>query len=128
MGANANLVILMGNLTRDPELKYLGSGAAVVDFGIAVNERFKQGDNWTERTNFIDCTAFGKTAENLSEYCSKGSPVHVIGSLRTESWEKDGQKRSKLKVIADRVQFLSSKGERRTQTERQEEPSDDLWQ
>jgi single-strand DNA-binding protein len=109
--ASYNRVVLMGNLTRDPELRYIPSGAAVTDVGLAVNDRRKnaQGE-WVEETTFIDITLWGRTAEVASEYLSKGSPVLIEGRLKFEQWEKDGQKRSKLKVVGERMQMLGSPG------------------
>lgn len=111
--ASFNKVILMGNLTRDPEMRYLPSNMAVVQIGIAVNERFKnkQTDQWEDRANFIDCEGFGRTAENINQYFQKGKPILIEGKLRLDQWEKDGQKRSKLKVIIDRFEFVGSRGD-----------------
>lgn len=107
---NINVVALSGNLTRDPELRSLPSGMAVCEFGLAVNERFKSGTTgeYEERPNFFDITVWGKQGENCAKYLTKGRPVALNGKLRFESWEKDGQKRSKVKVVADNVQFLNS--------------------
>ena len=106
-----NRVMLMGNLTRDVELKYLPSGAACADLGIAVNEKRKQGEQWIDGVNFFDVTLFGKTAEVASQYLSKGSPIFIEGRLKFEQWEKDGQKRSKVKVIGERMQMIGGKGD-----------------
>lgn len=104
---NFNKVILVGRLTRDVEVKYLGSGMAVTDLGLAVNHTYRRQDGETvEETCFIDCTVWGKQAESCSQYLSKGRGVLVEGRLKLETWETDGQKRSKHKVSADRVQFL----------------------
>jgi single-strand DNA-binding protein len=107
--ASLNKVFLMGNLTRDPELRYAPNGTAVARFGLAVNtQRAGQGDDRKEEVCFVDIVAFGRQAETASEYLSKGRPVLVEGRLQWQSWEgKDGQKRSKHEVIADRVQFMS---------------------
>lgn len=107
--ANLNRVFLMGNLTRDPELRYTPSGTAVTTLGLAVNNRFKRGEEQVEDTLFIDVTVWGKSAENCTEYLSKGSPVMVEGRLKYRTWEaQDGQKRSKVDVTALSVQFLPS--------------------
>jgi single-strand DNA-binding protein len=107
--ANYNKVILMGNLTRDPELRYAASGTAIASFGLAVNRRYKQDDDWKEETCFVDIAVFGRQAENCSEYLSKGSPVLIDGRLNYRKWEtEDGQNRSKLDVVANIVQFLPS--------------------
>jgi len=112
--ASYNRVILMGNLTRDPELRYLPNNTPVCDFGLAVNDRFqnKQTQQWEDRANFVDCSAFGRTAENISKFFAKGRPIFLEGKLRFEQWEdrQSGQKRSKLKVVIDNWQFVDSKG------------------
>ena len=107
--ASYNRCVLIGNVTRDPELKHIPSGLAVVDLGLAINHRRKQGDEWVEEVDFIDVTLFGRTAEIVAEYCTKGSPLFVEGRLKLEQWEKDGEKRSKLKVIGENIQLLGSK-------------------
>ncbi len=110
--ASFNKVLLMGNLTRDPELRYTASGAAVASFGIAVNRKFKQGDEWKDDVCFVDITVWGKQGENCAEYLSKGRPVFIEGYLRFSSWEGDGgQKRNKLDVTANTVQFLGGRGD-----------------
>ena len=107
--ASYNRVILVGNLTRDPELRYIPSGTAVSDIGLAVNDRIKRGDQWVDETTFVDITMWGRTAEVANEYLSKGSPVLIEGRLKLDSWEKDGQKRSKLRVVCERMQMLGSR-------------------
>ena len=107
--ASFNRVILVGNLTRDPELRYIPSGTAVSDIGLAVNDRVKRGDQWVEEPVFVDVTLWGRTAEIANEYLSKGSPVLVEGRLKLDRWEKDGQKHSKLKVIGERLQMLGAR-------------------
>jgi single-strand DNA-binding protein len=107
-----NRVCISGNLTRDPELKALPSGTSVLELGVAVNDRRKNQDGeWEDYPNYVDCSLFGKRAESLSKYLSKGQKVTIAGKLHYSSWEKDGQKRSKLSVIADDVEFMSRKGE-----------------
>ncbi len=107
--ANYNRVILMGNLTRDVELRHLQNGTAVADVSIAVNERKKTASGeWIEETSFFDVTMWGRTAEVASQYMSKGKPMLIEGRLRQERWEKDGQKRSKVKIICDKMQMLGS--------------------
>lgn len=105
---NINRVTLTGNLTRDPELRTTGGGTSVCDLGIAVNEREKRNDEWQDRANFFNVTVWGAMAENCEKYLSKGSPVAIDGRLRFESWEKDGEKKSTVKIVASAVQFLSS--------------------
>jgi single-strand DNA-binding protein len=107
--ASYNRVILMGNLTRDPELRYIPSGTAVSDVTIAVNDRVKRNDQWIDETSFVDVTLWSRDAEIASEYLSKGSPVLIEGRLRQERWEKDGQKHSKLKVVCDRLRLVGSR-------------------
>jgi len=111
--SNYNRVILMGRLTRDVELRYLQSGMAVTDIGLAVTDRRKNANGeWIEETTFVDVTAWGRTAEVMSEYLSKGSPVFIEGRLKLDSWEgQDGQKRSKLKVVCDRMQLIGGRGQ-----------------
>ena len=110
--ASFNRVMLMGNLTRNPELKYTPSGSAVADLGLAVNESFKNKAGETiEQTCFVDVVAWGRQAETAAEYLKKGSPVFVEGRLQFDQWEsQQGEKRSKLRVRAERVQFLSAGG------------------
>src|SRR5262245_36782295 len=109
--ASFNRVILLGNLTRDIEIRYLQSGMAVADVGLAVNDRRKnQAGEWVEETTFVDVTMWGRTAEVAGEYLSKGSPILIEGRLKLEQWEKDGQKRSKLSVVCERMQMVGSKG------------------
>jgi single-strand DNA-binding protein len=108
--ANFNKVLLIGNLTRDPQLSYLPSQTAVVDFGLAVNRRWtgKDGEK-KEETCFVDCTSFGRPAETINKYLTKGRPVFVEGRLTFNSWTaQDGTKRSKLKVTVENFQFLGS--------------------
>ena len=108
--ASYNKVILMGNVTRDPELRRLDSGTSVCDIGVAVNEVWKDKDgNQREQTTFVDVVAWARQAETCAEYLRKGSPVLIDGRLQLDEWEKDGEKRSKLRVRADRVQFLGGK-------------------
>jgi len=110
--ASFNRVILLGNLTRDPELRYIPSGTPVCDIGLAVNDRRKNADGeWVEETTFVDVTLWARTAEVASEYLSKGSPVLIEGRLKLDSWEtSDGQKRSKLRVVCERMQMVGPRG------------------
>jgi single-strand DNA-binding protein len=105
--ANLNKVLLMGNLTRDPEVKYTPKGTAVGDLAIAINDSYKAQDGTIKETvTYVDIEVWGRQAETCKQYLTKGRPVFVEGQLRLDQWEQDGQKRSKLKVRADRVQFL----------------------
>lgn len=109
--ASYNRVILVGNLTRDIELKYTQGGTAVAEMGLACNEKRKSpSGEWIEEVTFVDVTLWGKTAENAQKYIGKGSSALVEGRLKLDTWEKDGKKQYKLKVVADKLQFLSSKG------------------
>ncbi len=107
--ASLNKVFLIGNLTRDPEVRYLPSGAAVADLRLAVNRKYKnqQGEE-KEETCFVSASAWGRQAETCGQYLSKGSPILIEGRLRYEEWEKDGQKNNRLTVNAERVQFMGS--------------------
>ena len=108
--ASYNRVILVGNLTRDPELRYIPSGTAVSEIGLAVNDRVKKEGQWTDETTFVDVTLWARTAEIANEYLSKGSNILIEGRLKFDSWENnEGQKRSKLRVVADRMQMLGSR-------------------
>lgn len=109
---SVNTVVLMGNLTRDPELRYTGGGVAVCDLSLALNYTKGKGDQKTEEVSFIDVTAFSKNAENAGEYLKKGRQVIIEGRLQQERWEDKttNQKRSKVKVIAERITFVG-KGE-----------------
>lgn len=105
-----NRVILVGNVTRDPEFKLLASGTSVCELGIAVNDRFKNGKGeWVDDTTFVDVTLWGRTAEVAKEFLTKGAPVLIEGRLKLDTWEKDGQKRSKLKVNGEKMQMLGSR-------------------
>jgi len=107
--ASYNKVILMGNLTRDPEVRYANSGTAIVKFGLAVNRRFQDAEgNWQEEPTFVDITMFGKRGEAFSRFHQKGKPAFLEGSLRFDTWDdkQSGQKRSKLYVVADNWEFV----------------------
>ncbi len=112
MAGSYNKVLLMGNLTRDPEVKHTSNNRAVVNFGLAVNHRYKTADGERrEEVTFIDCEAWGFTAENIGKFFAKGRPIFVEGRLKLDTWEdrNDGSKRSKLKVVIDNFQFIDSK-------------------
>ena len=108
--ASFNRVVLVGNLTRDVELRYTPQGTAVTDVGLAVNERVKPNDQWVDEANFFDVTMWGRLAEIAGEYLSKGSSVLIEGRLKQDSWEQDGKKRSKVKVVAEKMQMLGGRG------------------
>ncbi len=107
--ASYNRVVLMGNLTRDPELRYISSGTAVSEIGLAVNDRVKKNDQWVDEATFVDVTLWGRTAEVANEYLSKGSNILIEGRLKYDTWEKDGQKRSKLRVVAEKMQMVGGR-------------------
>ena len=108
--ANYNKVIMVGNLTRDPQMSYLPSQTPVVEFGLAVNRKWKgQDGQQKEETCFVDCRCYGKQAEVFNQYMSKGRPVLIEGRLQYDTWEgKDGTKRSKHRITVERFQFLGS--------------------
>lgn len=124
--ASFNKVILVGNLTRDPELKYTPSGASVCEFGLAVSRTWfdKKANEKKEETAFVDLVAWGRTGEVINEYCHKGSPILVEGYLKLESWKdkESGANRSKLKVVVESMQLLGSKS--KSQAPRGEESQD----
>ncbi len=113
MAGNLNKVFLMGNLTRDIELKHTPSNnTAVANIGIAVNRKFRAGDENREETTFVDCEAWGRTAEVMQQYLRKGRPVLIEGRLKLDQWQdKDGNNRSKMKVVVENFQFVDSRGD-----------------
>lgn len=106
--SNINQVIITGNLTRDPELRNTSGNFSVLSFTVACNDRRKNGDQWEDVPNFFDVVVFGNRADALARFLRKGAKVAVLGKLRWSQWEKDGQKRSKIDVIASDVEVLSS--------------------
>lgn len=104
-----NSVSIVGRLTRDAELKYTPAGMAISNFSIAVNRSRKNGDQWVEEANFFDINLFGKSAENLKPYLVKGQQVAINGELRQDRWEKDGQKFSRVNIIANNIQLVGSR-------------------
>lgn len=111
MARSFNQVVLMGNLTRDPELRQIPSGQSVCSFSLALNRSYKSSDGeWQEATDFVDVVAWAALGERVAQYVTKGRPVLVNGRLQSRSWEQDGQKRSKLEVVAQDVTFLGSRG------------------
>lgn len=105
-----NVVHLVGNLGADPELRVSAGGTAILKLRVATTERVKKGENWEDHTEWHSCTAFGKRAEGLAKFLTKGSKVAVTGKLRTSSYEKDGEKRYRTEIIADDVEPCGSKG------------------
>ncbi len=112
-----NRVVITGNLTRDAELRQTAGGTAVLGLGVAVNDRRRnpQTGEWEDVPNFIDCQLFGARAEGLARYLVKGTKVAIEGKLRFSQWERDGQKRTKLEVIVDEIEFMSSRQQQQPQ-------------
>ena len=111
MARSFNQVTLMGNLTRDPELRNTPSGQSVCNFGLALNRSYKNAEGeWVEATDFVDIVAWGPLGERVAQYLTKGRPALVAGRLQSRSWEQDGQKRSKVEVNAHDVTFLGGPG------------------
>lgn len=119
-----NKVFISGHVTREPELRRTSGGMAILSFSVAVNDRRKSQETgeWEDYANFVDCTMFGNRAESVSNYITKGSKVAIEGKLRWSQWERDGQKRSKLEVIVDELEFMS-KGESKPKPKPQEQGS-----
>lgn len=113
--ASFNKVILIGNLTRDPQVKYTTGGTAVTEIGLAVNRRWldKQSNQWKDETTFVDVTLWGRTAEIAGEYLAKGRPVLIEGRLQLDTWDdrESGQKRSKLRVVGENMTMLGSRND-----------------
>ena len=107
--ASYNRGVLVGNLTRDVDLRYTPSQTAVTDIGLAVNDRVKRNNEWVDETTFVDVTLWGRQAEVANEYLSKGAPVLIEGRLKLDTWEQEGQKRSKLRVVGEKMQMLGSR-------------------
>src|SRR5271168_1544362 len=110
--ASVNRVTLIGNLTRDPQLKYLPNQTAVAEFGIAMNRKFKSASGEDrEEVTFVDCSAFGRTGEVINQYFQKGKPIFIEGRLKYDSWEdkQGGGKRSKMSVVVENFQFVGGK-------------------
>lgn len=110
MARSVNQVILLGNLTRDPDLRQTPSGQSVCSFSLALNRSYKdQNGDWQEATDYVDCVCWAQLAERVSQYLSKGRRVLVQGRLQSRNWEQDGQKRSKVEVLANDVTFLDGR-------------------
>lgn len=124
MAVNINRVVISGNLTRDPDEKRTQGGTCILEMGVAVNDRRKnsQTGEWEDYANFIDCVMFGKRAESVAQYLEKGTAVMIDGKLRYESWERDGQKRGKVRVIVDEISFSNKRGQ---QQQPDPEPADE---
>ncbi|MFA6687974.1 MAG: single-stranded DNA-binding protein [Sphaerochaetaceae bacterium] len=108
MANDLNVVALVGRLTRESELRYTNGGSAVCRFSIAVNRRKRSGDKWEDEVSYFDCALFGKSAESMNQYLEKGRQVSIIGELRQNRWEQDGQSRSKVEIFVNSLQLLGS--------------------
>lgn len=117
-----NTVAIAGNVTRDAELKYTNSGAAVCEVSVAVNDKYKD----TDKVYYFDATLFGKFAESVQKYLLKGTPVAITGKLVQDRWEKDGQKRSKVGIVVDQLQMFGRKGQAVTEGDVQQTFVDDV--
>ena len=112
MAASVNRVVVVGNLTRDPELRHTPSGTPVCSLRIAVNTRRKDASGqWADKANYFSVSVFGQQAENCAQYLSKGRPVAIDGRLEWREWEQDGNKREAVEIVADSVQFLGGRGD-----------------
>lgn len=118
---NYNKTILVGHLTRDPELRYTQSGLAVADFGLAVNRYYNKDGQKQEEVSFFDVVVYGDRAETIHQYTEKGSPLMVDGYLKQDRWEKDGQHRSKVRVVVESFQFMGGRREQKAD-EQPDEP------
>ena len=123
--ANFNKAFLLGNLTRDPELRYTPQGNAVVNITIAINRKYKSGEEMKEDVAFVPVVLWGKTAEIVNQYCNKGSPLLVEGRIQTRSYEKDNQKIYVVEVVGEHIQLLGQKKEEKT-TEA-EKTTEETW-
>lgn len=111
MANDLNMVALIGRLTRDAEMKFTNGGMAILSFSLAVNKRKKVGEQWQDEAQYFECVCFGKGAESIKEWMKKGKQVGITGELKQDRWEQDGQNRSKVSIIANSVQLLSSPGD-----------------
>lgn len=124
--ASLNKVLLIGNLTRDPELKYTANGSAVCSMQLAINNKYKSNNEVKEDTCFVGAVVWGKQAENCNEYLKKGNPVFIEGRLQYKTWEgKDGQQKNKLEVVVSSVQFLSNNSKTGNQQDNSKKSNDD---
>ena len=123
--ANFNKVILIGNLCKNPELRYTPQGTAVLNCTLAVNRQWKSGEETKKEVAFVPVVAWSKTAEIINQYCHKGNPLMVEGRIQTRSWEKDGQKQYKTEVVAENIQLLGAKREEKPES--QEFTTENAW-
>lgn len=124
--SNVDIAILMGNLTRAPELKYTQSGTALCKFGVAVNRRYTVDGEQKEKVAFIDCVAWGKTGELIHKHLRKGSPIFIRGHHSYSSWEKDGQKHSKLEISVDEFKFVGPPADKKSDAAAPAKAGDDV--
>ena len=117
-----NVVSINGRLTREAELRFSTSGTVILRFSIAVNRSVKKGDKWEDEASFFDCVMFGKMAESINKYLEKGKQVSIIGELVQNRWEKDGEKRSKVEIIVNKLQLLGGKDEQKQDNQEQQGP------
>ncbi len=122
--ASLNKVYLMGNLTRDTELRYAASGTAITNFGMAISRKWEKEGEKKEEVCYVEISIFGKRAEVINEYFSKGSPIFIEGRLQFQQWETDGQKRNALKVVADNFQFIGGDGKAESKPKSNAKPGD----
>ena len=121
-----NVVAINGRLVREAELRFSTSGTVVLRFSIAVNRSVKKGDKWEDEASFFDCVMFGKMAESINKYLEKGKQVSIIGELVQNRWEKDGQSRSKVEIIVNKLQLLGGKDEQKQEQQGPESFEDDI--
>jgi single-strand DNA-binding protein len=124
MANDLNVIAMVGRLTRESELRYSSGGMAICSFSLAVNRRKRTADNrWEDEANFFNCTMFGKSAEGLNQYLEKGRQVSILGELRQNRWEQDGQNRSRVEIIVNSLQLLASAGGDRPEGRRTDSPA-----
>lgn len=113
MANDLNCVALVGRLVRDMETKFTSGGMAVGKFSVAIGERVKKGESWEDYTSFLDCTCFGKTAEDIAQYMAKGKQVAITGEIHQDRWQKDGETKSRVVINCNTIQLLGGKSESR---------------
>lgn len=112
--SDLNLCVINGNVTRDPDMRVLPTGTSVTKLGIANNRSYKKGEEWCEETSFFNVVVFGKLAEFVNEKCLKGTPIQVFGRIKQDRWEKDGEKKSAVEIVAESVRVLAKFEKRAT--------------
>jgi len=121
MAFSVNNVVIGGNVCKDIELRTIPSGTSVCELSLAINDRVKQGGEWKEKSSFVEVVLWGRTAEIAAEYLSKGSPCLIIGRIDQQTWEKDGKRHSKLKVIGEKMQLLGGKSGQKSKPQRDDD-------